>query len=425
MENTYPLKYTGQQIDEKLSQLEVTAEGLKVTNNKIIASGNVEISGKLIVGNKEISAMEETSEETVKLANDLYAYTSIGKITGASNTSRELVAAKGETLKTVFDKVFGTQQDEQPSVSNNSALSVSAGKTSYGGGEYGTPVSEVKDVIITFTLNNTGTASYGYTWEGGSTEQKTSATFYYPITKQKDAEQKEADIKSILPDGQTAASSMVTTGTFVSANSNVLYCNFNDSKKVSIKISLPAGSVTTSTQTRYGQISASVILGAAQKEDQLTAGTAITKFLTYLGNDATTTSGYTGGTKSGNAGPYTISAGSYYNYYLASPLSTLSSDLENPVTTATQYTSTSGVSINCATASHIWFLLPPSTTGTKTIQYEPFANTWVDAFGGASDVTNGPVDVALELDSGAVVTYKGYYTSAKAAAGSNSKYKIV
>jgi hypothetical protein len=99
------------------------------------------------------------------------------------------------------------------------------------------------------------------------------------------------------------------------------------------------------------------------------------------------------------------------------------------VTTATQFSS-STISIPCTDASHIWFLLPPDTSGSKSIQYEPFANTWVDAFGGAADTTVGPVDVALALDSGTdespvVVTYKGYYTSAKAAAGSSLNYKIV
>jgi hypothetical protein len=217
----------------------------------------------------------------------------------------------------------------------------------------------------------------------------------------------------------------------VRAEGNILYCNFNTAKQVSIKISLPAGSVTTSDQTRYGQISASVVLGAAQKENQLTAGTAITKFLTYLGDDATTTSYYNGGTKTQTAGAYTISAGYYCKYYLASVSNQLSADTNNPVTTATQFSGTSTI-IECPedTACHIWFLLPPDTSGNKSIQYEPFENKWVDAFGGETDKTEGPVDVALKLDSSTaanpvIVTYKGYYTSAKAAAGSSLNYKIV
>lgn len=359
-----------------------------------------------------------STEATVKLAEDLYTYTNIGKITGASNTNPKLIASAGSTLKSVFNKVFGEQVDTEPSPSNNASLDVAAGTTSYGGGEYGTTVNAT-DVNITFTLYNSGTATYGY--RCGDNKTTGNQTFYYPVTKQSNA-----DIVITLPVDKTATvvsgygtlvSSSKGTG---SSTNNILYCNFNSDKKVRIKISLPKGSVTTSSQTRFGQISASVTLGAAQKENQLTSGTAITSFLTFLGKDAANNSKLSGGTKSGTAGSYTISAGSYYNYYLTST----STSLSNPVTTATMY-SGSSVSISCSDASHIWFLLPPGTSGSKSIQYEPFANTWVDAFGGATDTTVGPVDVSLKLDSGETATYKGYYTSAKAAAGSNLNYKIV
>lgn len=405
--------------------------------------------------NAKIDSIELT-EAKVKLAEDLYTYVPIGNAQKASNevvgsgstisaTNRgklgsgpkydddgNLISA-GDSLKSVFNKIFGTQTDTQPSVVNSSVkLNVSPGTTSYGSSttEYGTPIS-AKDVTITFTLANSGTAQYGY--RCGNAKTTGSQTFYYPVTKQStgssESGKTEADLRITLPSGKTASSSMVTAGTYVHHSSNVLYCNFNSSNQVSIKISLAAGSVTTSQQTRYGQISASVTLGAAQKENQLTAGTEIDSFLTYLKNDATETAKLSGGTKTNTAGAYTIAAGKYYNYYLASTASSLSNDTSTPVTTATQFSS-STISITCTDASHIWFLLPPTTSGSKSIQYEPFANTWVGAFGGAADTTVGPVDVALTLDSGTaanpvIVTYKGYYTSAKAAAGSSLNYKIV
>jgi hypothetical protein len=176
-----------------------------------------------------------------------------------------------------------------------------------------------------------------------------------------------------------------------------------------------------------------VQLGSPQDDK----GNSITKFLTYFeqqGKEAVATapSVTAAGEKTDSTSAYTITAGKYYNYYLASTSTSLSSDVKNPVTGATKFSSTT-VSISCANASHIWFLLPPDqgASGSKSIQYEPFANTWVDAFGGATDTTEGPVDVALKLDSSpktgdpVVVTYKGYYTSAKAAAGSELNYKIV
>ena len=266
--------------------------------------------GKTTVSNLNFAV---SSEADLRLIEDLYTYTDIGKITGASNTSPKKVASVGDSLKTVFNTVFGTQQDQQPTITtSNVALNVSAGTTSYGGGEYGTAVSAT-DVTVTFTLANSGTAGYGY--RCGSTKTTGSQTFYYPVTKQASPLLNNmADIVITLPSDKTAKSDMVTAGTCVSTSSNVLYCNFNNDKQVSIKISLDAGSVTTSKQTRYGQISASVLLGKAQKENQLTAGTEIDSFLTYLKNDATETAKLSGGTKSNTAGAYTISAGSYYSY---------------------------------------------------------------------------------------------------------------
>lgn len=379
------------------------------------------------------------SEHDIKLIEDLYTYVPIGKAQKASAeiigsgstisaTNRGKLGEKGDSLKAVFNKIFGEQTDTQPTITTTDVkLTASAGTTAYGGGEYGTVVPEVKDLTITFTLNNKGTANYGY--RCGNVKTTGSKNFYYPVTKQPIAEGSttEADIVITLPSNQTAAKAMLTDQTlFVFAADNKLYCNFNSSKKVSIKINLPEGSVSTEAIERYGQISTEVKLGAAQTSDSLTANSnaVIDRFLTFLGADATNTSKLTGGTKTTTAGPYTISAGSYYNYWVTSTSTSLSNDIENPVTAATQYTSTS-VNISCDEASHIWFLLPPGTTGSKSIQYEPFANTWVDAFGGDGDTTVGPVDVALELDSNAKVMYKGYYTSAKAGAGSSLNYKIV
>lgn len=364
-------------------------------------------------GSTLVSALPFISsyETDIRLSEDLYTYTAIGKITGASNTSPVKVASAGDNLKAVFKKVFGEQQDQQPTITTSGVkLNVSAGTTSYGGGEYGTAVAAT-DVEITFTLANSGTAGYGY--RCGSTKTTGSQTFYYPVTKQSNA-----DLVITLPSGQTASSDMVTAGTFVSASSNVLYCNFNSSKQVSIKINLPAGSVSTGSQTRYGQISASVELGTAQKENQLTAGTAITKFLTYLKNDATSTTALSGGVKTGTAGAYTISAGSYYPYYLTSTSDALTSVTSGATRFSTTTTSTA-VSIDLAADGYVWFLLPPGTSGSKTIQYEALGQ-WYE-FGGG---TVGPTDVTLKLNSGVSAVYKAYHTSKQAAAGT-TKFKIV
>jgi hypothetical protein len=298
----------------------------------------------------------DPTELNIKLAKDLYTYTNIGKITGASNTSPKTVAEKGSTLKAVFNAVFGTQQDQQPYINTSDVyLNRSTGTTSYGGGEFGTSVAAT-DVTITFTLSNSATAQYGY--RCGDTKTDTSyAAFKYAITKQSNA-----DIKITLPSGKNATSSMVTTGTCVSASDNKLYCNFNSSKQVSIKISLPATTVDTSAKTRYGQISASVTLGAAQKENQLTAGTAITKFLTYLGNDATATAALSGGTKTNTAGSYTVAAGSKYVYWAKSSTTTTPTSW---TLLGSGTTSITDMQLSCSANEYLWV----ATTSNKTNLY--------------------------------------------------------
>ena len=108
-----------------------------------------------------------------------------------------------------------------------------------------------------------------------------------------------------------------------------------------------------------------------------------------------------------------------YPYYLSSVDIT-----ENPYfTNATKSTdpacTTNGVSITLSENSHIWFLISPTASGSKSIQYEALGQ-WYD-FGGG---TTGPVDVTLKLANGCDnVAYKAYYTNAKAAAGT-TKFRI-
>ncbi len=367
-----------------------------------IGDGETSVTKLPFASTNPDEVMSEATEETVKLASDLYAYTSIGAIY-ASNTSPTKVASAGESLKTVFNAVFGTQKDQEPTVSNNSIkLNVSSTAGSYGGGEYGTPVSSTS-FTVTFTLAaNYGTASYGY--RCGDIKTTGYQTFYYPIEKQN-----EADIKITLPSG-TASASMVTTGSCVKAEGKVLYCNFANNK-VSIKIDLPASTVTTSSQTRYGQISAVVKFGAAQDAN----GNTITKFLTYLGNDADSKDSYLTITdKTNNSSAVTISAGSYYSYYIASTSNNLATVAKGE---SIRYTGSS-ISIKLDAEKYIWFLLP-SGTGSKTIQYEALGQ-WYEFSGG----TSGPTDISITLDNGVTATYKGYHTNKKAAVGTTS-FRIV
>ena len=348
------------------------------------------------------------TDETITLVKDLYAYTNIGKIS-ASNTNPKLVAAAGSTLKTVFNNVFGTQQDEQPSI-NTDGVSLSKSQTtvSAGGGEFGTSVSAATPTI-TFTLNNSATASYGY--RCGNSKTVGSARFKYAITKQSNA-----DIKITLPSGQTASSSMVTAGTYVTHSGNILYCNFDSSNKVSIKISLDAGSTTTSSQTRYGTITGSVILGEAWSNDGTTSK-KIDKFLTYLGNDATTTSYYSGGTKENTTSSYTISAGSKYVYWAKSTSTTTPTSWTR---LGSGTTSVVDMQLSCSANEYIWV----ATTGNYTSFY-----AWNDASGkyNTDRLATTKSGSTISITNNQNVSVSGYYTyrtQDKMLQAVNTKFKL-
>lgn len=223
------------------------------------------------------------SEKTFKLEEDLYTYTPIGFAQRASNMDIDpegstisldnpcLLGAKGASLKTVFNKIFGTESVLQPTINaNNVKLTIehNPSTTTYNGTgnstEFGKTVAGVSEVTYTIKFSNSATAQYGYKY--GNTETKTAdATFYYPAKKNYNSS--KAQLKITLPSNQTASSSMVTEGEYVAHSSNILYCNFSSSKIVKFKVSLAESYIQTSSQTRYGQVSAEVTLGTAQTED--------------------------------------------------------------------------------------------------------------------------------------------------------------
>ena len=108
----------------------------------------------------------------------------------------------------------------------------------------------------------------------------------------------------------------------------------------------------------------------------------------------------------------------YYPYALSSISENLVS-VDSGAKKALSTSTSTAFSLTLLDASYIWILLPPGNSGSKTIQYEALGQ-WYSFDGG----TTGPLDVSLKLESGATVTYKGYRTNKKAAAGTTS-FKIV
>ena len=109
--------------------------------------------------------VDELLDDNVKLSEDLYVYTNVGLITGASSTSPKLVGEAGDTIKDVFNNMF-VGQDENPTVTIPT-LSISLATN---GGQNN---SLVKGEIIAPRYN----ISYGNvngSYQYGSIETKTS-----------------------------------------------------------------------------------------------------------------------------------------------------------------------------------------------------------------------------------------------------------
>lgn len=364
--------------DAKLYKaLEAETERANAEDDKLTALIEAETERANAADQELYQAIEDLTEEDIHLKTDLWTYVDIGKITGASDTSRVKIASAGQSLKEVFNRILGTRQDKQPTITNNASLTATNSKT-YSGGEYGTAVAEVTETI-TFTLSNTGTTNYGY--KIGTTEYKGSRTFYYPIVQQENA-----DIKITLPKGEKAT--VLTKDALVKTDNNILYCNLVNNS-IDIQIILSADTVKTEEYTRYGSISATVKLGAPQDAN----GNAITSFLTYLESEGETAQvtppdpkDKTGGDKTDSTGEYKINKG-YIPYTYC-----LSTDLPEvlPVTNRTEKLPSSITVSGGDDSTYLYIFIPTGKNDIKTMSASGFAVPFTKASASKDyDVNNG------------------------------------
>jgi hypothetical protein len=367
------------------------------------------------------------NEMNVKLAEDLYTYTDVGMITGASNTTPVLIASVGSTIKEVFTRVFGEQQDQDPSIVCSTNVEVADGDNAFGSGEFGNTVAATT-ATITFTLKNrTGTCSYGY--RVGDTKYPNSKTVYYPITKHAVGDGKTADLRIALPEGKTASADMVTTANaFVAADGRYLYCNFVGDK-VSIQVSLTAGNVGATVQDRYGVINGTVVFGNAQTA--ATDGSDITSFLTFLGRDYEDDDGnklgLDGTDMSKNTSKYTINSGSKYNYYqvtdsATTPGSTGWTSMGTKCVTTKAYTAATesdGFKISANAGQYIWF----ATTSNVTSAHE--LNELSGKYNGAVTLTKVASQTLVNSVNYTCTNMYNFYCLPTARAGSGEATFII
>ena len=120
----------------------------------------------------------------------------------------------------------------------------------------------------------------------------------------------------------------------------------------------------------------SVKIGTTSGGDDLYSGTSVKSGTAITLTNSKIYDGATGGTiyctVSDGTTTLTKSAAvsyAYYPYAIASTADSLTS-VTSGATKATSTTTSTAISLSPVTDSYIWFLLPPGTTGNKTIQYE-------------------------------------------------------
>jgi len=170
----------------------------------------------------------------VKLEEDLYVYTNVGLITGASATSPIQVGNAGDTIKTVFNKMF-VGDDENPTVTKPT-LSLSKA-THYG---------QTNAVVLGEKIYPKFTASYGTVngyYQYGSTENPSSTSTGVTAGSSTFTIGSEASITGTISNSSTTQTLSSTTLTTVK--------NSGSSVSVSGTVNLVLTNVKTA-RTRLG-----------------------------------------------------------------------------------------------------------------------------------------------------------------------------
>jgi len=371
---------------------------------------DVQVDGVSVVENGVANLHIASEEIDVTLSEDLYTYAPIGVLTTEegkpiSQTNPKLVANEGESLKKVFDSILGTAVDTNPVINQDNtkiAKTGQSGTISAPGGEVGLAIA-AQDSVITWTVNNTATCSYGLKTASADTYNKKSATtFNYPVKTRKitvGGTEYSYQLKITYPVLGTGCSVSVTTGTLVvnDTTNRVLYCNLSSSNTVAVTVGMPATSSTTSAITRVNTLSADV-----QFDNATYNGVAVDNFWTYLKNTYST--GLTPPTRAAvSSTAYTVTAGTYYPYYMQSNNATLTA----PITGATKSTDadcyTNGKDHTIAN-TYFYFLVPAAKSNNKIQQYVTGQWNNMDTI---SDGTKN-----LTLSTNVEASYKVYRTAA-------------
>ena len=217
---------------ENIVLLNTTKSNIETAASTIADNSAINGQSLLATGNGD-SEWGDLDPDNIKLTSDLYTYTPIGKITGASNTNPKKVASQGESLTNVFTAILGEQQDQDPTITKT----INFGFTQTA--NYDQSDIEIGSSIpsknISFTLNSIqheGIASYGLNYgDNLSTYSKSANThFIYPLNvKQIEGLEYNFIIKA-RNESDYALISTATASTgeivYIDNMTNSLYCKF-------------------------------------------------------------------------------------------------------------------------------------------------------------------------------------------------------
>ena len=334
------------------------------------------------------------NENTVKFNSDLYAYTNIGKVT-ASNLNPVKIASAGDSLKTALTAILGEQQDVNPTITNNTSITItpSPTTTTYSGDEVGTQIAQAQQTF-TITVSDAASANFGIITENTTYYDKINGkSFIYPI-KTLTYNNNNYNIRIQCTTPSQANNFTATTGSIVARDTTngYLYCLLSN-KQLVLKYNMSAVNSTSSEQERVSALTALVKFETPKYNNE-----NITAFCTYLGESYTTSGLSAPADKSKTTTKIKISAGKYYIYKAVTNSSTAPTIAITNTNIAVGNTEDFAVSYSSGDYLYVYH-----TSNSKKLQYFA-ANTWYDV----PDVTVLQTATEITLSNSATANYYIY-----------------
>lgn len=426
-------KQERQQEDIRLAELiEAETERANEADNKLYKALEEEMERANKADEELYQAINSLTEEDIRLKSNLYTYVPIGNAQKASNevigkngspisvTNRGLIGESGQSLKKVFDNIFGTEVDTEPSsITDSRQISYTYNPSAVLGAtasEVGTAISD-NSITITISASGQSYSTYGYytsvDTNGEPTEfvyNKSGVTLYYTVATQTivDGENEEDyKLKLVLPESYNA-NKVSFSPTPVHINDKEVYINADS---VTVIVSNSIVEQTNANQSIYGQIEAYCNFEKLQDSNN----NEVKGFLTYLRKAAKTTTSITNALaekpiENSKSSELTVNKGSCFVYYA------ITNSLDNKPTSWTKYktgqTPVSGLEIDVDAGEYLWI------ASVNNYQYLYLYNQLLGDYNATSALAKkDTVDLSFGTNKDIKITYNCYVTGPRSSSG--------